>query len=424
MLRILHTSDWHLGHILHDLPRDREHAAFLDWLLDQLEVHEVDALLIAGDIFDTANPPSRAMRTWFSFLKQARSRCPELDIVVIGGNHDSAARLEAANPVLEALHIHVVGVLPRTADGDLDEQRLLVPLHDASGARAAWCVAVPFLRSADLPRDVTPGESDGGDPLIAGVRAVYGRALGLARARRADGEALVAMGHAYMVGGALSELSERWVLGGNQHALPVDIFTEDTDYVALGHLHRAQSVGDRDSVRYAGSPIPLALDEDTYPHQVILADVAAGRPVATQTLRVPRTIDILRIPGREGGPWDEVAKALSALPVRGGLLPPERWPYLEVRVQVDGPRPGLRREVEALLANKATRLVKLVSMRAGDGAALAHGEDGRELAELGAHEVLSRKWQRDYGCAPPDPVLACFHDLVDAVGQGTAGGVA
>ncbi len=424
MLRILHTSDWHLGHTLHDLPRDREHAAFLDWLLNQLEAHKVDALLIAGDIFDTANPPSRAMRTWFSFLKQARSRFAELDIVVIGGNHDSAARLEAANPVLEALHIHVVGGLPRTADGALDETNLLAPLHDASGACAAWCVAVPFLRSADLPRDGSSAQSSDDDPLIEGVRTVYRRALDLARARCSSGEALVAMGHAYMVGGKLSELSERRVLGGNQHALPVDIFTDDVDYVALGHLHRAQSVGDRESVRYSGSPIPLAIDEDTYPHQVLIADIVAGQPVVPTPLRVPRTIDILRIPGPKGGLWDDVAASLAALPVRGDQLPPERWPYLEVRVQVDGPRPGLRREVEALLADKAARLVKLVAMRVGDGRALADGDDGRELAELGAHEVLGRKWQRDFGCAPPDPVLACFHDLVDAVGQNPNGGAA
>ena len=419
MLRILHTGDWHLGHSLHDLPRDREHAAFLDWLLHQLDHHSVDALLIAGDIFDTANPPSRAMRAWFGFLRQARARCPELDIVVIGGNHDSPARLEAANPVLGALGIHVVGVLPRQADRGIDADRVVVPLSDANGQTAAWCAAVPFLRTADLARDVHSGDAE--DPLIAGVRAVYAEALALARARQQDGQALVAMGHAYMVGSTLSEMSERRVLGGNQHALPVDIFADDIDYVALGHLHRAQRVGGRESVRYAGSPIPLALNEDTYAHQVVLADIEAGRPAAVTSLRVPRSIDILRIPGREGADWQTVSEALSALPERSDDAPPETWPYLEVRVRVEGPRPALRREVEAIVADKAARLVKLVAMRAGDGSALASSVEATELAELGAHEVLHRKWARDYGGTPPDAVLACFHELVDAVGQGSGG---
>ena len=421
MLRILHTADWHLGHTLHELTRDREHKAFLDWLLDQLEVHAVDALLIAGDIFDTANPPTRAMRAWFDFLRSARERCPKLDIVVSGGNHDSPARLEAANPVLDALGIHVVGVLPRDAQGDLDADRLVVPIHDASGDCAAWCMAVPFLRTADLPRDIELCPLDGGDILIAGVRAVYARALEIARDKQQPGEALVAMGHAYMVGGALSELSERQVLGGNQHALPVDIFSEDTDYVALGHLHRAQVVGERDEVRYSGSPIPLAIDEDSYIHQVLLADVAAGQPAVIQELHVPRSIEILRIPGKDGADWATVSDALSALPASKDNSTRDSWPYLEVRVKVDGPRPSLRREVEAIVSDKAVRLVKLMAMRDGDGSALASAVQARELSELRPHEVLSRKWARDYGSTPPDPVLACFHELVDELGQSVGG---
>lgn len=423
MLRILHTADWHLGHSLHELSRDKEHSAFLDWLLDQLEAHAVDALLIAGDIFDTANPPTRAMRAWFDFLRRARMRCPQLDIVVSGGNHDSPARLEAAVPVLDALGIHVVGVLPRNASGEIDADRLVVPLHDASGNCAAWCMAVPFLRTADLPRNVELSELDGGDVLIAGVRAVYTRALEIAHEKRQAGEALVAMGHAYMVGGALSELSERQVLGGNQHALPVDIFSEDTDYVALGHLHRAQAVGSRNGVRYSGSPIPLAIDEDTYPHQVLLADVEAGQHVGIQELLVPRSIDIRRIPGKDGADWATVSAALNALPASSDDGARDRWPYLEVRVRIDGPRPSLRREVEAIISDKAVRLVKLIAMREGEGGALAQAVEARELADLRPHEVLGRKWERDYGGTPPDPVLACFHELVDELGQ-TAGGAA
>lgn len=421
MLRILHTSDWHLGHSLHDLPRDAEHGAFLDWLLEQLTEHAVDALLVAGDIFDTANPPSRAMRAWFDFLRRARERQPTLDIVVIGGNHDSAARLEAAVPVLESLGIHVVGAVSCTPAGELDLGRLVTPLHDAQGAVAAWCGAVPFLRPADLPAGVEPGPLDGGDPLVAGVRAVYAQVVAELRARASPGQALVAMGHAYMVGGALSELSERRVLGGNQHALPVDVFADDLAYVALGHLHRAQRVGGRDAVRYSGSPIPLAIDEDTYAHQVVVATLPDEGAAQVEVVRAPRHIDILRVPGREGGRWEAVAAALEALPDTTDATDPDRLPYLEVRVQIDGPRPSLRRDVEACIQGKAVRLVKLVAVRQGDGAALAGSSEHRELAEVSTHEVLERKWARDYGASPPEAVLACFHELVDHLGQAAGG---
>ena len=164
-LRLLHTSDWHLGHQLHGLPRTAEHAAFLTWLLAELEQRAADALVIAGDVFETANPPATAQRAWFSFLGQARRRLPQLDIVVIGGNHDSAARLDAPHPILNELGITIVGGLPRNATGALDLDRLVVPLHQANGAIGAWLAAVPFLRPADLPRPLgdaadRPGPED------------------------------------------------------------------------------------------------------------------------------------------------------------------------------------------------------------------------------------------------------------------------
>ncbi len=419
MLRLIHTADWHLGHTLHDLPRDLEHDGFLGWLLDQLDEHDVDALLVAGDVFDTANPPARAMRRWFRFLADARRRRPALDIVVIGGNHDSAARLEAAHPVLQAFGVHVIGGLPRLAGGDLDLDRLVVPLHDRDGLVAAWCAAVPFLRPADLPAGAVPGIADGGDGLVAGVRRLYDDVLDHARSRCSDDVALVAMGHLYMVGGALSELSERKVLGGNQHALPADIFPADAAYVALGHLHRAQQVGGRDHVRYAGSPIPLAIDEAPYPHQVRLVDLDGGRVADQRSLRVPRTVDILRLPDAGPAPWDDVRPLLDALPdaVEG---PRDAWPYLEVRVRLDEPRPTLRRDVDAAIADKAVRLVKIAVQRTGDGRALGDGGDGRQLSDLGHEEVFFRKWRRDHDSDPGDDVLACFHQLVDQLGQGGA----
>ncbi|MCB9780627.1 MAG: exonuclease SbcCD subunit D C-terminal domain-containing protein [Alphaproteobacteria bacterium] len=417
MLRILHTGDWHLGHRLHDLPRDEEHAAFLAWLLDRVEAHGVDALLIAGDVFETANPPAAAMRAWYGFLARARTRFPDLDLVVIGGNHDSAARLEAAHPVLQSLRIQVVGRLPLSDDGALDLDALVVPLHGDGGAVAAWCAAVPFLRAADLPRDADPGIADGGDPLVAGVRAVYDRVLDHARGVRRPGQALVAMGHCYMVGGTLSELSERKVLGGNQHALPTDIFGADVAYVALGHLHRAQAVGGRESVRYAGSPLPLAVDEAPYPHQVRLLTLDGETLVGSESLPVPRHVDVLRVPGPDAAPWDQVEPLLDALPDLAPDGDDRRRPFLEVRVLLDGPMPSLRRLVEARVADKAVRLVKLAAVRRGAGGALADGPERRTLDDMTHEEVFRQKWRRDHDADPPDDVLACFHGLLDELGQ-------
>lgn len=167
-VRIIHTADWHLGHTLHEFSRELEHRRFLAWLLEVLGEHQADALLVAGDIFETANPSAVAQEMWYRFLAQARRRYPNLDIVVIGGNHDSAARLDAPRPILAAQDVFMVGGLPQQAAGGLDIDRLLAPLHDAAGNVKAWVAAVPYLRSGDLPRI-----PDADDRLIEGVRQIY-----------------------------------------------------------------------------------------------------------------------------------------------------------------------------------------------------------------------------------------------------------
>ena len=151
MLRIFHTADWHLGHHLHGVSRQLEHQRFLDWLLDELQNKQADALIVAGDIFDSANPSSAAQSQLYDFLVKARTRLPNLDIVLVGGNHDSASRLDAPSPILNALGVTVVGGLSRDDQGNIDWERLLVPLTNAAGEIKAWCGAMPFLRNADLP---------------------------------------------------------------------------------------------------------------------------------------------------------------------------------------------------------------------------------------------------------------------------------
>jgi exonuclease SbcD len=402
-LRILHTSDWHLGHTLHDLPRTEEHAAFLAWLLGALDEHAVDALLVAGDVFDTANPSAEAQAQFHRFLVAAKARRPSLDIVVIGGNHDSAARLDATAPILDELGVHVVGGLP--SNDEASRARLVVPLRDAEGAVAAWAIAVPFLRPADLPY------IDEGDALVEGVRTVYGSALELARTKRSQGQALVAMGHCYMTGSSLSELSERRILGGNQHALPVDVFPHDLAYVALGHLHLAQRVGGRENVRYAGSPIPLSIDEERYEHQVVLAELEGEGVRSIERLFVPRTVPILRVPSGEPRSYDELEPELHALSPRDPSRPDWQRPYLEVHIRLDTPDPSLRAKVEAALEGKDARLVRLRLSLTGSGAALGDTEKLVSLVDLSPEQVFLKRYERDHASAPDVSLLDAFAEL-------------
>ncbi len=423
-LRFVHTSDWHLGHALHDHDRTDEHRAFLDWLLDLLEARRADALLVAGDVFDTAAPSAAAQALWYGFLARARTRLPRLETVVIGGNHDSPSRLEAPGPVLAALGVRVVGALPRglaagaagRGSAGLDGAQLVVPLHRASGAVAARVAAVPFLRAADAGG--LPAEEEGAEPtLVDGVRRVYASALDLAREARGKREALVAMGHGYFEGGRLSEGSERKVLGGNLNPLPADLFPGDVAYAALGHLHLAQAVAGRDPLRYSGSPIPLALDEDRYPHQVLVVDLDGPGLASVEPVRIPRSVDVLRLPADGPRPSAEVLRLVEALPAAPsrGAGEPDRRPYLELRITRAGRDPFFRQKADEALRGKDARLVRIDVSGDGPGPALADGPE-ESLADLSPEQVFRRLHVRERDGTEPSPaLLAAFHLLLEAV---------
>jgi len=421
MLRLLHTSDWHLGHTLHDFPRDEEHARFLQWLLETLEAERIDALLISGDVFDTANPSADAQRAWYSFIADACKRMPKLQVVVIGGNHDSPARLGAPEELFRALGVFVVGALPRSR-GRIPAEKVLVPLKDASGEVAAWVAAVPYLRPADLPSSRLEGDEGDPqvhplvDPLVEGVRRVYAEVLEAARARRQAGQALIALGHLYLRGTVLSEVSERKILGGNLHALPVDVFPEDVAYAALGHLHKAQCVGGRDGVRYSGSPLPFALDEAGYEHQVLRVELDGSKLHAVQALPVPRAVEIQRVPASGSAPLKEVLALLRHLPVRS-VTPDALWPYLEVCVALDKSEPTLRRQLEEVLEGKAARLVKVSLVSTGDRRSLGDVTPGLDLRDLTPEQVFLRRYQKEFTQAPAPALLAAFSELVELAGR-------
>ena len=416
-MRLLHTSDWHLGHVLHDRPRTYEHAQFLAWLLGTIGAERADALVIAGDVFDVASPSTEALDAFYGFVATARLRFPRLSIVIVGGNHDSPSRLDVTNPILDAFGVRVVGGLPLRANGALNVERLLVPLADATGRVAAWCVAIPFLRPRDLPAVEEEGSAD---PLVEGVRRFYAQALDAARARRTKGQAIVATGHAYMTGTRLSELSERKILGGNQHALPADIFPADVAYAALGHLHLAQTVGGRDEVRYSGSPIPLSFSELDYRHQVVLVEFEGERATSIRAVTIPRAVELIRIPADRARPLVEVLELVRALPDLDGPPEDETRPLLEIRVLRDRPEPHVRREVEAAAADKKPRVLRIALEDGGDGRALADGPATPSLADLRPEDVFRRRYASLHGGAPSAELEAEFAELHDRVARGEA----
>ena len=455
-MRILHTADWHLGHNLRDHARTAEHAYFLNWLVATVVERRVDALLIAGDVFDGANPPPIAWRMWFEFLGKLKQAQPTVQVVVIAGNHDSAQRIEAPRELLSAFDVRVVGQLQRGSDGKLHTENVIVPLRDASGAVVAQCVAVPFLRASDviglaptteakpeqsgddyvLPRpfemaapvdsqavvpqtvdpqpvDAQPVDAQPVDPLIGGMRTLHEELFAEARALRQPGQALVAMAHGYLVGGALSELSERKVLGGNQHALPIDLFPDDCRYVALGHLHRPQPLGGHDHIRYSGSPIPLSMPERSHAHHVVFCDLEGDGVEKIWSLRTPRLVELTRIPERGELDPDAALAAVAALAERDVSIGEDLLPLVEVAIRLSQPSPSIAERIARAIADKHARLVR-VEVVLADGPKSAPRAP-RDLASLSPEQVFVRRYHRDFEGDVPAPLMKAFRELLEEV---------
>ncbi|MCP1456438.1 exonuclease SbcCD subunit D C-terminal domain-containing protein [Pseudomonas kilonensis] len=407
-MRLFHTSDWHLGQNLHGQERDFEHACFLDWLLRQLTHEKPDVLLIAGDIFDTVNPPVKAQERLYDFIVSAHEQNANLTIVMIAGNHDSGSRIELPAPLMRRLRTHALGRVLWLDDGQLDVERLLLPLHDAKGKVKAWCLALPFLR----PAEVTGAQL--GDDYLRGIGQVHEWLIAAANSKRKKGQALIAISHAHMAGGSVSEDSERSLIIGNAEALPASLFGPSISYVALGHLHKPQKVNGEERIRYSGSPIPLSFSEIGYQHQILDITLDGEALVKVEPRLIPRAVNLQRL---GPAPLADLLVQLKELPDIDLLADVQRQPWLEVRVRLDEPQPDLRHQVETALQGKAVRLVRIGAEYAGNGGA-GSADDGSalvELDQLSPQELFSRAWQDTYGNEVDEQTLKDFAVLLQDV---------
>jgi exonuclease SbcD len=403
-LRILHTADWHLNHVLNGWPRDAEHALWLDRLTDVIEAERIDALLVAGDVFDGVNPSGDAQRLFYRALRAFKDRRPGLVTIITSGNHDPAARLEAPRAVLEALDVHVVGALRR--DGDrIDHRAHMIPLAEG-GETVAWVCAIPFLRAADLPGLSFAAADDRGSPIVEAARRLHA-GMAEAAAALAGGLPVIAMGHLHCAGGTESEGAERRVLIGGEHALPPHVFPEVFRYVALGHLHRPQTLaGGR--VRYSGSCFPLSAAEVDYDHGVTILDLEAGALRAAHH-PIPRPAPVHRLPRAGALPLDALGAALAALDVDPDA-PVDLRPLVHVTLAATGPSATLLAEAERLLAAAPVRTAGLRVQRAAEAAAAAP-EPAISLADTTPEALFRDAFLAANGVPPEDRHLAAFRDV-------------
>lgn len=478
-MKILHTSDWHLGQnfMFHD--RKREHTLFLEWLIKQIREHRVDLLIIAGDIFDTGTPPNYAEELYFRFLAGVAG-LEFCQVVVLGGNHDSVSALNASRRLLELVNTHVVASCSENTDDDiivirqnnLRDKNIYIPRDEQYGTgelvtqreyvSGCYQVAqvhktlkeqpdnidakyqshhpgnilgiiccVPFLRERDI-RTSAAGESydEKVNALTEGIREHYAKIYDAAVKKREDllqhsyakqehkdNSALpfqtridnscyipiIATGHLFASGGISSD-GVRDIYVGNLGHVGVDTMDKGFDYVALGHLHRAQLVGKREHIRYCGSPIALSFSESSREKQVIMVDFGhpdSGRSdIKIQPIPVPEFQKLRKIEGD----LEKIKGAVADFEVESGFKNKSqtgrKWEkneivkeniWLEVKYTGEKSVSDLKNKIQELVEGRPFELFNIIDMNGVKRNARIKDKALPYLEELTENDIFARR---------------------------------
>jgi len=375
-MRLIHTSDWHLGQYFFTKSRAAEHQAFLRWLIEQIEQQQVDALIVAGDLFDTGSPPSYARELYNRFVVDLqRTGC---QLVVLGGNHDSVATLNESRELLSCLNTTVI------ANAQSESEQQILVLNQRDGQPGAVLCAIPFLRPRDL---LTSRAGDSGvqkqQALQEAIADHYQRLYQAACARRdALGLPLpiVATGHLTTVGVTTSD-SVRDIYIGTLDAFPAQAFPP-ADYIALGHIHRAQNVAKSEHIRYSGSPIPLSFDELGKAKSVFMVDFSAGALQQVTALEIPSLQPMQLIKGDLA----QIEQQLQQFADYQGELPV----WLDIEVATQDYLSDIQRRIQ-LLADQLPVEVVLLRRSKEQRRQAIEQQDKETLNELSVNEVFERR---------------------------------
>ena len=329
-MRFIHTADWHLGNRFHEIDRTEETKAFFEWLKNQIEEKQAQALIVSGDIFDVTNPSSEAQSLFYTFLASMKNSVCK-NIIITGGNHDSAQRLEIAKDLAALNNIHIVGSI-----NNLKPEDMVFELLDSENKACGIAAAVPFAREIELQSYLKDNEqaeencNEAQNTKSFSDRtfgALYEQVFKAAEKLRAGREIpVIAMGHLYAADleGRLAYADSREKTDdgvkvidpvGNLGNVHSEIFPKGFDYVALGHIHYTTMVAKNPSIRYSGSPFILGFDEAALPKYVLCVDVNYSKPSElpeypeVEKLKVPEFINFKRI----SGSLEEIKQSLQKL---------------------------------------------------------------------------------------------------------------
>ena len=410
-MKIIHTADWHLGNVFHRHNRVAEHRHFFGWLRDTIVQQQPDALIVSGDIFDGPNPAAEVQRLFYDFLTHLSVEHPGMSIILIAGNHDSGARLEAGEELLRLHNIFVRGTVWKDAEGETYFERMILPLAPrGSDTAEVVCYALPFLRPADYPAGLSV--QDGLRHYLTNLD----KRLKKTAFKRLP---VVVAAHFYAHGALIQahEHSERLVVGG-QDMVEIDTMGKAYAYVALGHIHRPQAVGNCANVRYAGSPLALSFSERDYKRAVNLVEIDTQGHVETTSLFYTPLCTLVSLPERGALDPQEALSRLRSLPDAQPDDDREAYPYVEMNIRLAQPEPELRRRIGEIIEHKAVKFCRITTSTYREQS--AQDDTQRPAVENSLHsqapiDIAKQYYTARYGNEMPEALVERFNIAVNSI---------
>lgn len=396
-MKILHTSDWHIGKQLHKYDLNEDISLFFNWLIDLIKKENIDVLLVSGDVFDQANPSQAAYKQYYDLLK----RFVNLDckIILTGGNHDSAAVLNAPAELLKAFDIRVIG----GATEELTE--MFVPVEKNN--EKIVVAAVPFLKDRDIRKSVA-GETYATkiEQIKSGLRTYFTNINTHYSNHHAD-QVFILMGHLYVQGSEISD-SEREIQIGNQAGVEANMFNGIPAYVALGHIHQPQIISREHNIHYCGSPIPLSFSEREDRKRVNLILVEDNKVADVQMVPIPKYRNLMCFEGN----LQEVEAKLNEYSEETPLIS-----LAEIIVNEENESLERRQAFETLISSELGNNIEIVKSRLifksktrGASDAFAVGTD---VADVTPMEMFEKKLELQSGLENTEELKNAFREILE-----------
>lgn len=395
-MKVLHTSDWHIGQIFHNYSREEEHKYFFEQLKSIIINDKPDVVVVSGDVFHTATPTIVSQRLYYNFIVDLSRLDPDLQIVITSGNHDSPSRLEAPRPLWEAFNVSVVGMLDyQTVTDDFglnfDASKIEIPITK-KGMIIGWVLAVPYIN----------GNANIYDLLLNHLKN---------RPEYSDNQSIVAMGHLAVKSADITGHSPDII--GKLETLDIQDFKDvkGIDYWAFGHIHYPQAIKGIENMRYAGSPFPISFNEN-YEHSVVSANIEDGM-TKTTVIPLKTLIPIVDFPAKPKG-YDDALPFETVMMQLIEILGQKA--YVRVHVQTD--KPLTQAETAAMIQAFDGQEAMFCGIQSyfpekAEGNELQSVKTLNELKSISPFELGCSVYQKKNGCEMPDELKEMFKKVCE-----------